>query len=117
METTQKREMKQKAKEEFPIAGILMVTNNENGKLFIVAINNLKRLNGLKFQLKSGTLMNKELLNDWNTFGEGSFTFEVLEAIKTVGKSSYQVKTELSEAEEKWLAEKQPYGERGYNIN
>ena len=117
METIRKKELKQLAKEEAVIAGVLMVTNNENGKVFITALNNIKRLNGLLFQLNSGTLMNKELLNDWNTFGEGSFTFEVLEAIKTVGKSSYQVKTELSEAEEKWLAEKQPYGERGYNIN
>jgi hypothetical protein len=69
----------------------------------------------LIFQLNSGTLLNKELVNDWNSFGEVAFTFEVLESIKTEGKSAYQVKKELSEAEEKWLTEKQPYGEKGYN--
>lgn len=115
METTRKKELKQQAKEEFPIAGILLVTNTNNGKVFIDAVNNIKRLNGLMFQLKFGTLLNKELVNDWNSFGEDAFTFEVLESFKTEGKSTYQIKKVLEEAKEKWLTDKQPYGERGYN--
>ncbi|WP_245827649.1 GIY-YIG nuclease family protein [Paenisporosarcina indica] len=107
--------MKQQAKEEYPIAGVLLVTNTKNGKVYIEAMNNIKRLNGLLFQLKFGTLLNKDLINDWNSFGEESFTFEVLESFKTEGKSTYQVKSELSQAKEKWLTEKQPYGELGYN--
>ena len=115
METTRKKELKQQAKELSPIAGILLVNNTKNDKLFIEAMNNIKRLNGLMFQLKSGTLMNKGLVNDWNSYGEDAFTFEVLESFKTEGKSVYQVKKELAEAKEKWLTEKQPYGEHGYN--
>ena len=115
METTRKKELKQQAKELSPIAGILLVTNTINDKVFIEAMNNIKRLNGLMFQLKSGTLMNKGLVNDWNSYGEDAFTFEVLESFKTEGKSVYQVKKELAEAKEKWLTEKQPYGEHGYN--
>jgi len=115
METTRKKELKQQAKELSPIVGILLVTNTKNDKVFIDAMNNIKRLNGLMFQLKSGTLMNKGLVNDWNSYGEDAFTFEVLESFKTEGKSVYQVKKELAEAKEKWLTEKHPYGERGYN--
>lgn len=87
METTRKKELKQQAKEEFPIAGVLQVTNTENGKVFIEAVNNIKRLNGLMFQLKSGTLLNKELVNDWNSFGKEAFSFEVLESFKRELKS------------------------------
>lgn len=115
METTRKKELKQQAKELSPTAGILMVTNTVNGKYFIDSTANIKRLNGLKFELKMGSLLNKQLVGDWNAYGEDAFTFEVLESIKTEGKSPYQVKTEVAEAKDKWLNEKQPYGDRGYN--
>jgi len=115
MDTTRKKELKQQAKELSPTAGIMMITNTVNGKMFIDSTTNIKRLNGLKFELKMGSLLNKTLVNDWNQFGEVAFTFEVLESIKTEGKSAYEVKTEVAEAKEKWLNKKQPYGEHGYN--
>lgn len=110
-----KKELKQQVKEEKTIAGVYCVTNKQNGKMFIAAVPNLKRQNGLKFELNGGTLLNKDLQKDWEQFGEEAFQFEVLESIETEGKSALQLKEELADAKEKWCVEKQPYGERGYN--
>jgi hypothetical protein len=52
METIRKKELKKQAKEESPIAGILQVTNIENGKVFIDAVNNIKRLNGFDLSIE-----------------------------------------------------------------
>ncbi|MCZ8536829.1 DUF2087 domain-containing protein [Paenisporosarcina quisquiliarum] len=115
MDADRKKELKQQVKDEKTIAGVYCVTNKENGKMYIASTLNLKRQNGLKFELNGGTLMNKDLQRDWELFGEDAFQFEVLESIETEGKSARQLKEELTEAKENWCVEKQPYGERGYN--
>lgn len=114
-EIDRKKELRQQGKEEKTIAGVYCVTNKENGKMYIASTLNLKRQNGLKFELNGGSLMNKDLQKDWDTFGEDAFTFEVLESIETEGKSTQKLKKELADAKENWIVEKQPYGERGYN--
>lgn len=101
---------------EIPIeSGVYQIRNLANEKIFVGSIKNLKRLNGIKFTLENGTSYNKELQKDFLDFGKDAFSFEVLEILKKKDDPYFNEKEELEKMEEKWLAELQPYGDRGYN--
>jgi hypothetical protein len=102
--------------EEVPIeAGIYEVQNMENKKIFIGKTPNLKTLNGMKHILNMGANNNKELQADWKHFGPEAFTFTVLEVLEKSEDPSFNEKKALEQLEEKWLNDKQPFGEHGYN--
>ncbi|WP_309090894.1 GIY-YIG nuclease family protein [Domibacillus sp.] len=96
-----KRELKQQFKEMEIEAGVYEIKNTINQKIFIGSTRNFKTLNGRKFELEAGSSTNKALQKEWNKFGKEAFQFTILEQLK--------------KPEEKWLAEKQLYGEKGYN--
>ncbi|HHY74849.1 MAG TPA: GIY-YIG nuclease family protein [Bacillus bacterium] len=101
---------------EIPIeAGIYQIKNSKNEKIFIGSARNIKMLNGVKFQLETGTHNNKVLQEEWNQFGKDAFTIEVLESLKKKDDPYFNEKEALLELESKWLEHLQPYGERGYN--
>ncbi|MCM3216498.1 GIY-YIG nuclease family protein [Niallia taxi] len=110
-----KKELKQLYKETPIEAGIYLIKNTENGKLFVGSTRNLKTLNGVKFSLENGGHMNKQLVAEWKQFGKDTFTFEVLEVLKKKDDPYFNEKEELGKLEEKWLEELQPFGGRGYN--
>lgn len=102
--------------EEVPIeAGIYEVKNTENQKIFIGKTPNLKTLNGMKHILNMGANNNKELQADWEHFGQDAFAFTILEVLKKSEHPSFNEKKALGQLEEKWLSDKHPFGERGYN--
>ena len=110
-----KKELKQLYKETSIEAGIYQIINTKNQKRFIGSTRNLKTLNGVKFMLKNGSHINKELQEDWNRFGTEAFVFEIVELLKKKENEYYNEKEELEKLEEKWLEHYQPYGERGYH--
>ena len=110
-----KKELKQLYKETPVEAGIYLIKNRENGKLFVGSTRNLKTLNGVKFTLENGGHTNNGLAAEWKEYGKDAFTFEVLEVLKKKNDPYFNEKEELGKLEEKWLAELQPFGERGYN--
>lgn len=113
-----KKELKQQFKEIEVEAGIYQIKNTKNGKIFVESLRNLKSLNGIKFMLRMGTHTNKELQNEWATFGGECFEFEVLELVnKKKFKETSSIKRELEKLLDKWLDELKPYGEDGYNGN
>ena len=63
-----------------------------------------------------GSYQNKLLQNEWTVFGAEAFVFEVLEILEIPEVGYFDAKDALKKLKEKWLAELQPYGERGYNI-
>lgn len=77
-----KKELKEMYKEIKIEAGVFTMTNQQNGKVFVGSFNNLKRLNGFQFMLKTNTHTNKELQADFNTFGHDAFDIEVVEYLK-----------------------------------
>ncbi|WP_040203731.1 GIY-YIG nuclease family protein [Neobacillus jeddahensis] len=110
-----KKELKQQYKETKIEAGIYQIKNLKNGKIFIGSTRNLKTLNGLKFMLETGSNRNKQLQEDWTHFGKDAFTIEVIEILKPTSDLYTTEKEQLTELEQKWLDQLQPYGERGYN--
>ncbi|EON72806.1 GIY-YIG nuclease family protein [Lysinibacillus sphaericus] len=110
-----KKELKEYYKEMEIEAGVFKMTNKQNGKVFVSSFNNLKRLNGFQFMLKTNTHSNKALQADYNTFGKDTFEIDVVEYLKRKQEGYFDAKKELEKLEQKWLDELQPYGERGYN--
>lgn len=110
-----KKELKQRYKE-MPIeAGVYQIKNTQNGKIFIGSTRNFKTLNGIKFSLEAGTLMNKELQEEWSHFGASAFSIDILETLEKKDTLYFNEKEALLELENKWLEQLQPYERRGYN--
>ena len=111
----QKKELRRQF-EAVPIeSGIYEVQNTENQKIFIGKTPNLKTLNGMKHILNVGANNNKELQSDWSHFGQDAFIFTILEVLEKSDDPSFNEKKALEQLEEKWLSDKQPFGEHGYN--
>ncbi|MDF2946121.1 MAG: catalytic domain protein [Bacillales bacterium] len=110
-----KKELKQLYKEIKIEAGIYKITNNVNGKILIDSTRNLKTLNGKKHQLITGTCTNKELQEDWNKYGESSFTFEIVEILQEKKDGYFNIDTELEKLKEKWLNSVMHLNKRSYN--
>ena len=111
-----KKEAKKQYKQTLQPMGIYQIRNIVNGKIFIGSSKNLDgRLNRNRFQLEQGLHMNKELQNDYNQFGEGKFSFEVLDYLEPKEDTNYDSTEELKVLEEMWLERLQPYDEKGYN--
>lgn len=110
-----KKQLKQLYKETPVKGGIYKITNKQNGKLFIGATRNFKTINGVKFSLENKSHINKELMEDWATYGKDAFDFEILETLEKKDTPYFNEKEELANLEEKWLTELQPYDEKGYH--
>lgn len=63
----------------------------------------------------SGWKQDKALQKEWNEFGKEAFQFMILEQPKKPEAGFYDKRRALQKLGEKWLAEKQSYGEKGYN--
>lgn len=96
--------------------GIYQIKNIINGKIFVQSSMNLPgSFNGQRFQLELKGHRNKELQEDWNTYGSEAFTFDVLENLKSEEIPENDWRDALAELEDKWLSKLQPYNNNGYN--
>ncbi|MBN2008581.1 metalloregulator ArsR/SmtB family transcription factor [candidate division KSB1 bacterium] len=117
MSTDNKKQLKEQYKEMKIPKGILKIENTANGKVFLVATNNLlAAINRQRATLKLNSNRNVELQNDWNTFGAEQFTFEILDQLEESDDDSpARAAKELALLLEMWLDKLQPYEERGYH--
>jgi len=94
--------------------GVIQITNNANGKIYIAAYPNLKnKWLTIQAQLVIGRHVNARLQKDWKELGPEAFTYEVLEE-KDAGEVN-DMRWELKQMEKAWLEKLQPYGDKGYN--
>ena len=92
--------------------------NTANGKVLLGSSLNLEgALNGHRFTLRIGSHRNKALQEDWNTYGEDKFVFEVLETVQVKDDPNFNLSDELTLLEMIWLEKLQPFGEKGYNTS
>ena len=96
--------------------GIYQIKNLANGKVLLGCSKNLPgKINSHRFQLKMGSHMNRTLQNDYNSFGEENFSFEVLDHLEAKDDPQYDYTVDLEVLEKMWLERLQPYDERGYH--
>jgi len=122
MEKSKRKELSYNYAHSHRPMGVYRLVNTQNGKSFIGSAMNLDGVwNKHSFTLRMGLHMNKELQEEWNSFGEDQFKFEILELIKPeeefVLNASDQVKYRkmLPDLEKKWMEQLSPYEERGYH--
>ncbi|HEU5341369.1 GIY-YIG nuclease family protein [Edaphobacter sp.] len=78
----ERKEAAREFKERKPLPGIFAIRCASTGRRWVDASPNLAAAeNSQFFQLRQGLHRNKELQAEWNTHGERSFNFEVLEAL------------------------------------
>ncbi|ABO50363.1 LuxR family transcriptional regulator [Desulforamulus reducens MI-1] len=110
-----RKELKQQYKQMKTEGGVYQIKNTKNQKVLVIATPNLKTMIGRKVELRGGGHKNKQLQEDWNTFGEEAFVFEVLEVLEEKEEGFFDKADELKKLEKKWLEKLQPFGEHGYN--
>lgn len=104
-----------KWKEQKTVAGVFQIKNIKNHKVFVDSAPNINTLNRQKFMLEYQSHPNKSLQTEWNEFGAGAFTFDVLEALEKNPDQYYDLKDSLKKLKDKWIQQLQPFGDRGYN--
>jgi hypothetical protein len=115
MDKDRKKELVSQYNQAKKQAGVYRILNTKNNKSFVASAPDLTSVNGRKFMLETGKHDNKELQDEWSSFGEKAFVFEVLEVLTVKDEPFYDKRGELKKLEEKWLEKIQPFGERGYN--
>ncbi|MDO7907453.1 GIY-YIG nuclease family protein [Paenibacillus sp. JX-17] len=95
-------------------AGVYRIINRKTGRMLVDSTPNLKSLNGKRFTLNMGTHINKQLQQEWKTYGEDAFDIEVLEVLKPKEDPFFDAKDALEKLEQHWLDKLQPYGDKGY---
>jgi group I intron endonuclease len=112
-----RQDLKREYKERKRPAGVFVIRNTANGKVFLGSSLNLEGpLNRHRFMLSIGKHEVPALQKDWNTFGSGSFTFEILEEVKEKDTPGFSVEDELTLLEQIWVEALQPFGDTGYNV-
>lgn len=116
MDKQAKREIIKEYKQIKKPMGVFQIKNEINGRVLIGNSRNLEnRYNSYVFQLNMGNYRNKALQEDWNKYGEKSFTYSILEEIEQDDNPFRDYNDELKSLEEKWLEKLQPFDEKGYN--
>src|SRR5262245_59200500 len=115
--TTDKRKLKRDYKLQPPSSGVFQIRNLISGKILVTSGLNLAAAqNRHRFQLEHGSHPNRRLQKDWTDLGSGKFIFEILDEIRPGEHDQDRDRSaDLAFAEEFWLAQLEPYGEKGYN--
>jgi ssDNA-binding Zn-finger/Zn-ribbon topoisomerase 1 len=114
MNSERKKELMQQYKAMPTFYGIIQIKNTKNGKIFIDAVPNTKnRWTFYKLNLENNFYSNTPLQQDWNTYGEAAFAYEVLWQKDSEKVSN--MKAKLKKIKKEWFDQLQPFGEAGYN--
>ncbi len=112
-----KKELKEEYKSIKPRIGVFQIRNTANGKIYIEGSTNLDKIwNRHRAQLNFGGHPNTTLQQEWKTFGENSFVFEVLDELNLPDEATDDdARKELKLLESMFIEELQPFGDKGYN--
>ena len=86
-----------------PPMGVFSITNRANGKMLIdQSANVTAAFNRHRMELRLGTHRNKPLMEDWRTYGEANFAFDVLQTIEERAEPDFNYNAELASALTNW---------------
>ena len=113
-----RRELSKSYVETWKPKGVFAIKCKQNGKMYIDSTKNFTAIqNRIFFELKLGSSYQRELQEDYKTFGPDAFEFVILEEIKQQEDPAYDYTYELEEMLKKHLEQIMPYGDKGYNGN
>lgn len=111
-----REELKAEYKQIKPKIGVYQIKNTVNGKIFIGSNTNLEAIwNRHRLQLNFGNHPNVLLQEDWKTFGEAQFSYEILSEIKQEDDKTVDYSKELKQLEQMFIEELQPFEDKGYH--
>lgn len=114
MDKKSRKELQAEYKQLKTYMGVIKITNNANGKIYLDTYSNLKnQWMKIQGQLATGRYANSQVQKDWKELGPEAFTYEVLE--EREADEVADVKWELKKMEKLWLEKLQPHGDKGYN--
>ena len=114
MDRNKRKELLEQYKQVKTYMGVVKITNQANGKIYVEGYPNLKnKWMTIKAQLEMGRFANLQLQSDWKRLGGGAFSYEELE--RKEADEVADVRWELKQMKKLWLEKLQPYGDRGYN--
>jgi hypothetical protein len=97
-------------------AGIGVVRNTANGKVLLLAAQDIPALlNRHRAQLRLGMHRNAELQRDWMAQGEQTFAFEIVDTLTPKDTPGYDPGDDLRALKQLWLEKLTPFGSKGYN--
>lgn len=110
-----RRELTRKYKGTPRTAGVYRVQNTINGMSLVGSSPNLPAIiNRHRFQLEHGSHPDLELQKDWNEFGPGAFTFEILDQLEPSSEADYDPSEDLHVLAQMWLEKLKASGELLY---
>jgi hypothetical protein len=99
-----KSEARKQYKQDKRPMGVYRIINTGNEKSFVGFGTEVQaRINRHQAELKFGSHRNRELQEEWKSFGASSFRFEVLDELKEAGDSSENPLAELRVLAEMWI--------------
>lgn len=111
-----KKELREAYKHIKPRGGVYQIRNLDSGKIYVAAAPDFKAAwNGAQFQLRNGLHTNAALQADWTNAGADHFVFEELTEYKRDADSQTDARYELRQLEQLFIADLQPFGEKGYH--
>lgn len=114
MDPQHRKELIQSYKAAPTYYGVIQITNQINGKIFIDTVANLhNRWYFYQTNLNKNFYRHTRLQADWNEYGADNFNFEVLWQKETTDVENMH--TTLKQLKRTWFDKCQPFGERGYN--
>ena len=97
--------------------GVYRIRNTQNGKSYVgYSIDLQARINRQKAELKFGSHRNPELLGEWESFGESSFEFEVLDELELDENAKADPVEELRILSEMWVRKLEKAGSTVVNL-
>jgi len=112
-----RKDLVQAYREAPPPPGVWLITCTATDRALLGSSDDARgALNRMRMELTTGILPNRELLADWRTHGDQSFTFEILDTIKRPSPPDPRaVRKELATLESLWR-ERHPRAE-AYNLH
>lgn len=111
-----KKELKKIYNQLKPKIGVYKITNTVNHKVYIDSSVNLDKIwNRHQVELKFGNHRNTALQQDWNTYGEANFTYEILSELKQEDDTKTDYAQEAKKLAKMFIDELQPFGDKGYH--
>jgi hypothetical protein len=111
-----RKKLKEEYKSRVLDKGVFAVKNNKNGKVFLGSSLNLHGILGRnRFLLNTGSHKNEPLQKDWKAFGEGAFSFEILETLEIKEDAGYDYDEDLKILEMMWVEKYRPFEKKCYN--